>query len=79
MIHAHDPRSLVMKQLREQLGRDINADVLENLAQHMKECPDCKLYVDTVRQTVELYRVVESPTKVPEEVTERLYKRLHLK
>ena len=79
MIHAHDPRSPVMKQLREQLGKDIHADILEDLAQHMKECPDCKIYVDTVRQTVELYRVVESPTKVPEEVTERLYKRLHLK
>ncbi|MFQ6606299.1 MAG: hypothetical protein ACE5DP_01400 [Fidelibacterota bacterium] len=78
-MHEHDPRSPVMKQLREQLGKDINADILEDLAQHMKECPDCKIYVDTVRQTVELYRVVESPTSVPEEVTERLFKRLHLK
>ncbi len=78
-MREHDPHSPVMIQLREQLGKDIDAEVLEDLAQHMKECPDCKIYVDTVRQTVELYRVVESPTKVPKEVTERLYKRLHLK
>lgn len=75
-IHAHGD---IGQQLREQLGRDIDADIIESVAQHMQECPDCKIYIDSVLETVNLYKVTESEQSLPQEVRERLFKTLDLK
>ena len=75
-IHAHGD---IGKQIQEQLGRDIDADIIESVSQHMQECPDCKIYIDSVRETVQLYKVIESDQSLPKDVSERLFKTLELK
>jgi len=75
-IHTHGD---IGQQLREQLGRDIDADIIESVAQHMQKCPDCKIYIDSVLETVNLYKVTESEQSLPQEVSERLFKTLDLK
>ncbi|MFQ6604649.1 MAG: anti-sigma factor family protein [Fidelibacterota bacterium] len=68
----------LLKLLEQQLGQDIDADLFREVAQHMEECPDCKIYVDSVKQTINLYRSTENEQAIPDDVSDRLYKTLQL-
>jgi predicted anti-sigma-YlaC factor YlaD len=45
---------------------------------HMAECPDCRIMVDTLRQTIHLYRQQEQKLDLPEDVRTRLFYTLDL-
>jgi len=57
----------------------MDARIIEEVAKHMEECPDCRIFVDSVKQTIKLYRVTEKETSIPDDVSERLFKVLDLK
>jgi predicted anti-sigma-YlaC factor YlaD len=78
-MNAHKHDEGLLQELRKQFGNDIDAEIIEDVARHMKDCPDCKIYVDSVQQTVKIYRVTETEKSVPEGVSERLFKTLKLK
>lgn len=74
----HDHGKEMLKKIQEQLGRDVDAAVIKDVARHMEECPDCRIYVDSVQQTVKIYRVTETEQTIPDDVSERLFKVLKL-
>ncbi len=63
----------------DQMGEDIDNPICEKLAQYMEECPDCKVYYDSVRKVIKLVRSCEEEQSVPEDVSDRLFKVLNLK
>ena len=66
-----------MERLCEALGEDLSSSLCRELKEHLAECPDCALQVDTIKRTVEIYR--SQPMKlVPGDVEERLLLRLNL-
>jgi predicted anti-sigma-YlaC factor YlaD len=75
--HKHNKKFL--ERLHAQFGQDIDAEILVEIAKHMEDCPDCKIYVDSVKQTVKIYRTTEKEKSVPEDVSKRLFKTLKLK
>ncbi|NQU28218.1 MAG: hypothetical protein HQ528_08025 [Candidatus Marinimicrobia bacterium] len=77
MTHQHD--DTMIKKIEDQLGSDFDAEIVAEVAEHMRDCPDCKIYVDSVKQTIKLFRVTETDTSVPEDVSDRLFKMLKLK
>lgn len=77
MVHKHKQKMIKLVEL--QLGKDFNAAIIEEVAQHMEECPDCKIYVDSVQQTIKLYRTTEKQQSIPDDVSDRLFKVLKLK
>ena len=77
MKHQHD--DTMIKKIENQLGNDFDAEIVAEVAEHMRDCPDCKIYVDSVKQTIKLFRVTETDTSVPEDVSDRLFKMLKLK
>jgi predicted anti-sigma-YlaC factor YlaD len=56
--------------LREELCAEIET--------HMRTCDNCRIVVDTLRKTINLYQTTSKPLALPEEVRERLYRRLYL-
>ncbi len=60
------------------LGEDFDAPVCKELEKHIAECPECRIVFDTVKRVVYLYRVVEKPTDIPQDVQERLFRVLNL-
>ncbi len=76
--HDHNHDHNMIEKIEEQLGSDFDAEVVAEVAEHMKECPDCRIYVDSVKQTIKLYRVTETDTSVPSDVSDRLFKTLKL-
>ncbi len=51
--------------------------ICAEIERHMAECENCRVVVDTLRQTVELYRHLPQPA-FPAGARERLYKALDL-
>jgi len=37
------------------LGQDLDHPMCKELIQHLKECPDCQFYLETVKLTVNLF------------------------
>ena len=59
--------SEVLEQLSEFLDSDAQAELCRAIEQHLSRCPDCSVYVDSVKKTVVLYqadRDVAIPVKV---------------
>lgn len=79
MKEKHQHSQDMLKLVGEQLGRDVDDDLISDLSDHMEECPDCRIYVDSVKQTIKLYRVTEHEQSIPDDVSDRLFKVLNLK
>ncbi len=48
------------------------------LERHLDECENCQVVVNTLKKTIDLYRMTAQGEDVPEEVRARLYARLNL-
>jgi len=62
----------VLEQVSEYLDAEAAEGVRHALETHFAECPGCRVYVDTVRRTISLYRS-EEPLDCPEQVRLRLH------
>lgn len=63
----------------EQLGEDLDEELCAEVAQHLEDCPDCRAQIDTITQTVKIYRRTHpAPDQPPSAVQERLYKVLNI-
>jgi predicted anti-sigma-YlaC factor YlaD len=76
MTHHHPEE--VIKKVCEQMGEDLEAPFCKEVTDHLKECPNCKIYFDTVKKTVVLCRELEEQQNMPADVRQRLLKILRL-
>ena len=61
----------LLDQVSEYLDEQEQAELCARIEQHLKACPTCKVYVDTVRKTIMLYQ--SSPqAPIPVTVSARL-------
>jgi predicted anti-sigma-YlaC factor YlaD len=65
----------VIHELSSYLEGDLDVTILTDLEIHLKRCEDCRLIVDTTRQTIEIYCKAE-PVPLPEDVRVRLHETL---
>jgi predicted anti-sigma-YlaC factor YlaD len=63
--------------LSDYLDRGAKARLCRRIEEHLRECPDCRMYVDTLRKTVVLYRGL-GEEKVPAGVSQRLFRTIRL-
>lgn len=64
--------------LNNRLGEDIDNNTIQELADHIKQCEDCKMDVDTIQQTIKLVRTGDFEVLLPPSVSKRLLKVLDL-
>ena len=80
--HGHREHTPECQALLAQLGDYIDGDLEQSLCaeieQHLADCDDCRVLVDTTRKTVVLYRQhsQQSPVELPADITSRLWQRL---
>jgi anti-sigma factor RsiW len=58
---------------------ELDDETCEELKKHIAACPRCRIYVDTVRKTIVLYKVNDKAKKVPAATRKRLYAAIPLK
>jgi ferredoxin len=61
-----------------EFGADLDSELCQEVGALMEECPECKVYYDTMKRSVQLFRVIEDECEVPDAVSERLFKVLEL-
>ena len=64
--------------LNNKLGEDIDNTTVQDLADHIKQCEDCKMDVDTIQQTIKIVRSGDFEVLLPQNVSKRLFKVLGL-
>ena len=70
--------SNLLSSLEDYVDGDLSPELCAELEKHMRECQRCRVVVNTVQKTVELYQEVADETPMPAEVRERLYLSLNL-
>ncbi|MBT4034159.1 MAG: hypothetical protein HOB84_14665 [Candidatus Marinimicrobia bacterium] len=68
----------LQKKICLDFGADIGSELCQEVGLLMEECPECKIYYDTMQRSIKLYKVVEDECELPESVSERLFKVLDL-
>ena len=58
---------------------ELDDDTCEQLQKHLEACPRCRIYVDTVRKTIQLYKETAAPASMPDGMRERLHATIALK
>ncbi|MBI5835722.1 MAG: zf-HC2 domain-containing protein [Candidatus Eisenbacteria bacterium] len=67
----------VLARLSDYLDQEVAGEICKQLEEHFSACEHCRLEVNTLRRTVELYHTIPSST-VPGEVEERLFRVLKM-
>lgn len=69
----HDPNCRQFcHYLSDYIDGELAASLCAELEQHVADCPNCRIVVDTTRKTVSLYRSYDQ-AELPAEVAERLW------
>jgi hypothetical protein len=78
MIKHKDCRK-ILSEIAEYVDGTLRDELCADLERHMCECEDCRIVVDTLKKTIELYQhTPEVAAPLPDEVRERLFARLSL-
>lgn len=80
-LHVHDgveSCQQLLSSLGEYVDGSLGVDLCTEIERHMRDCPNCRVVVDTLKKTVELYQQTAEDPEIPADVRERLYLRLNL-
>jgi len=79
--HAHDHAQCrqLLGSLSDYVDGDLADEICAEIERHMAGCERCRIVVDTLRKTVELYQAAaDAPATLPTDVRQRLFFRLEL-
>jgi predicted anti-sigma-YlaC factor YlaD len=78
--HIHTPQcSQLLGSLSEYIDGELQAEICAQIEEHVKECDNCRIVVNTLQKTVELYEHTSNESVVlPDKVRERLFLKLDL-
>ncbi|NQV43236.1 MAG: hypothetical protein HQ506_12870 [Candidatus Marinimicrobia bacterium] len=68
----------LQKKICLDFGADIGSELCQEVGLLMEECPECRVYYDTMQRSVKLYKALEDECDLPNGVSERLFKVLNL-
>jgi anti-sigma factor RsiW len=82
--HDHDPEHEhknckdLLSSLGEYVDGTLAAELCSEIERHMVGCKRCRVVVDTLKKTVELYQEAADESEIPADVRQRLFVRLDL-
>jgi anti-sigma factor RsiW len=69
----------IFKKVCDFIDGELDEATCEEIKKHVAACPKCRIYVDTVRQTIVLYQVKDSSKRMPVAMRKRLHATIALK
>ena len=76
---THNNCEGLLGSLSDYIDGELGAELCRQIEKHIAECEDCRIVVDTTRKTIDLVHASNAPqTDLPDEVRNRLFKRLNL-
>lgn len=76
--HTHKNCQELLGSLSSYIDGDLSPELCQELEKHLAGCDDCRVVLNTTKRTIDLvHSPIEKPD-LPEDVRERLFKRLNL-
>lgn len=76
-VHSQQCQQL-LGNLSEYIDGELQAELCAQIEEHMKDCDNCRIVVNTLKKTVELYEQASPAANLPAGVRERLFVKLEL-
>lgn len=76
--HKHKDCKKLLGSLSEYVDGELDRELCTVLEQHLEDCEDCRIVVDTLRKTVYLYHATAESESIPIDIRQRLYKSLNI-
>ena len=76
--HVHDNCKELLGSLSSYIDGDLSPELCQELEKHLAGCDDCRVVLNTTKRTIDLVHAPIEKLDVPEDVRERLFKRLNL-
>lgn len=76
--HKHKDCKKLLGSLSEYVDGELDKELCTVLEQHLEDCEDCRIVVDTLRKTVYLYHATAESENIPIDIRQRLYKSLKI-
>lgn len=77
MSDTHNCHGLV-NYLSEYVDGTLSPALCAELEKHLDDCENCRIVVNTLKKTIEIYHETAVDQSMPAEVRKRLFLRLHL-
>lgn len=68
----------LLTSLSDFVDGELNPEICQRIEEHLNECENCRIVINTLRKTIDLYHHSEDASTLPSEVRQRLFLRLHL-
>jgi anti-sigma factor (TIGR02949 family) len=76
-VHSTECKNL-LGELSDYIDGELRAELCAEIEKHLQTCENCRIVVNTLRKTVELYEQTCLMDELPQSTRERLYTRLNL-
>ena len=76
--HIHAQCEELLGSLSAYIDGDLAPALCQELEKHLEGCDDCRVVLNTTKRTIELVHSPVEKSDLPEDVRERLFKRLNL-
>lgn len=76
--HIHEKCEELLGSLSAYIDGDLAPALCQELEKHLEGCDDCRVVLNTTKRTIELVHSPVEKSDLPEDVRERLFKRLSL-
>lgn len=77
-MNAQHDCQLLLSSISDYVDGDLRQELCAELERHLSECENCRVVVNTLRKTIDLYHVTAAEETLPEDVRSRLFYRLEL-
>lgn len=67
-----------LNQISDYVDGELSSDICASLEAHLQECENCRIVVNTLRKTIDLYHDISENDELPQKVRSRLFARLNL-
>ena len=67
----------IFEGLSEYIDEELSAETCAEIQEHLKDCYNCRVVINTLKKTVSLYHTIPEE-EMPGEVRQRLYKTIRV-
>ncbi len=74
----HESCQELLQGLSAYIDDEASETICREIEQHLEECDNCRIMLDTMRKTISLYQFADSADHLPSEIEARLLETLHI-
>jgi len=76
--HFHENCQSLLGSLSEYIDGELPPNLCSEIEKHLAGCENCRVVLNTTKRTIDLVHITPEEQTVPNDVRERLFKRLNL-